>query len=84
MNLIAWIVVGGIAGWLASIVMKTNASQGLLEDVILGIIGGFVGGVIMNAVVNQPGVTGFNLYSILVSALGAVVVIAIGRALTRA
>lgn len=82
MNIILWIILGGIAGWVASIVMKTDAQQGLLFDIILGIVGAVVGGLLLN-VVGQPGVTGFNLYSFLVALLGAVVVIYLGRLLHR-
>lgn len=82
MQFILWAIFGGIAGWLASIFMKTNASQGMLMDVILGVVGGLVGGLIMN-LFGFSGVTGFNLYSMFVSVLGAVVLIALGRALTQ-
>lgn len=80
MNFIAWIVFGAIAGWLASIIMKTDNQQGLLMDVILGIIGAFVGGFIMNFF-GSAGVTGFNLYSFIVAIIGAVVLIWLGRRL---
>lgn len=82
MDIILWIILGGIAGWVASILMKTNYEQGLLLDIILGIVGAVVGGVVLN-MVGQPGVTGFNLYSLLVAILGAVVVIYLGRLLHR-
>lgn len=81
MNFILWIVFGAIAGWLASIIMKTDARQGFLMDVILGIVGAFVGGFIMN-MFGSAGVTGFNLYSFIVAIIGAVVLIWIGRRLT--
>ena len=48
-SILVWIIIGAVAGWLASIVMKTNASQGLLADIVVGIIGGFVGGGIHDA-----------------------------------
>lgn len=83
MNILLWIVLGAIAGYLASVIMKTNDSQGTLGDIILGILGAIVGGFAMN-IFGQPGVTGFNLYSILVAVLGAVVVIYLGRAMSRA
>jgi uncharacterized membrane protein YeaQ/YmgE (transglycosylase-associated protein family) len=82
MDFIAWLIVGLIAGWLASIVMKTDSAQGPLTDIILGIIGAFVGGFVMN-MFGSTGVTGFNLYSILVATVGAIIVIGIGRALRR-
>ena len=77
MGLIAWIILGAIAGFLASIVMRS--SHGILADIVLGIIGGLVGGFIMN-LLGQPGVNGFNLYSLIVALIGAVVLIWIGRA----
>lgn len=82
MNILLWIVLGAIAGWFASIVMKTDASQGTIGDIVLGILGAIVGGFAMNFF-GQPGVTGFNLYSILVAVLGAVIVIYLGRAMSR-
>lgn len=71
---------GAIAGWLASIAMKTNASQGTLGDIVLGIVGAFVGGFVMSFF-GEPGVTGFNLYSTVVAVLGAMLVIWLGRML---
>lgn len=78
MNIILWIVFGAIAGWIASMVMKTDANQGTLKDIVMGIVGAIVGGYLMGFF-GQPGVTGFNVYSLVVSVIGAVVVIAIGR-----
>lgn len=78
MNIILWIVFGAVAGWIASMVMKTDGNQGTLKDIIMGIIGAIVGGYLMGFV-GQPGVTGFNVYSLVVSVVGAIVVIAIGR-----
>ncbi len=80
MDILVWIVFGAIAGYIASIVMKSG--HGVLEDVILGIIGAFVGGFIMNSL-GQSGVTGFNVYSFVVAVIGAIVVIFIGRRLHR-
>lgn len=81
MEFLLWIVLGAVAGWVASIIMGTNARQGLIMDIILGIVGALVGGFVMS-IFGQPGATGFNLYSFLVATLGAVIVIALGRALT--
>lgn len=78
--MITFLIIGLIAGWLASLIMKTNASQGMLMDLIFGVVGAFIGGFLMN-MMGQPGVTGFNVYSILVATLGAVVAIWIGRRL---
>lgn len=82
MNILLWIVFGAIAGWIASLVMKTDASQGLLMDIIMGIIGAVVGGFVMQFL-GQAGVTGFNLYSFLVAIFGACLVIWIGRVIRK-
>ena len=82
MNIIIWVIFGAIAGWIASLVMKTDAQQGVLMDIVLGVVGAVVGGFLMN-MLGQPGVTGFNLYSFLVAIVGAIIVIGAGRMLTR-
>ncbi len=76
MDILVWIVFGIIAGWIASALMGSGG--GIIFDMILGIIGAFVGGWIMTAL-GQPGVTGFNLYSIVVAVIGGIVLIAISR-----
>ncbi len=83
MELLLWAIFGGIAGWLASIIMKTDPQQGVLMDVILGVVGGIVGGFLMS-IVGFAGVTGFNLYSMFVSVLGAVALIWLGRVVRHA
>jgi len=82
-NIISWIIVGGIAGWLASIVMKTNREQGLITDIIVGVIGGFVGGLVLNLLDVNVGVSGINLQSILVAFIGAVIFLVVLRLLRR-
>ncbi len=77
MSIILWIVFGAIVGWVASMVMGTK--EGLVLDIILGIIGAVLGGWLMSFI-GKTGVTGFNLYSFLVALLGAVVLIAIVKA----
>ncbi|MFZ2200135.1 MAG: GlsB/YeaQ/YmgE family stress response membrane protein [Microgenomates group bacterium] len=78
MGIILWIIFGAIAGWIASMFMGTDSGQGTLTDIIMGIIGSIVGGFLMN-LVGKSGVTGFNLYSLMVAIIGAVVVIYIAR-----
>lgn len=78
MSIIAWIVLGAIAGWLASLIMRTNSSQGIFGDIIIGILGALLGGWI-TSLFGTAGVTGFNLASIAVAVLGSVVLIAIVR-----
>ena len=80
MNLLIWIIFGIVVGWIASVLMRTGG--GVLYDIIMGVIGAVVGGFVMS-LFGQPGVTGFNLYSIAVSVIGAVIVIYIGRVLRR-
>lgn len=76
MNFILWIVLGLIAGWLASLIMKSPG--GVLMDIIFGIVGAVIGGFIMN-LFGAPGVTGFNIYSLFVAVIGAIVLIWLGR-----
>lgn len=80
MDLIIWILFGGLVGWIASMVMGTGG--GLLWDIGVGIVGAVIGGFIMN-LLGQSGVGGFNLYSFLVAVLGACVLIAIVRAMRQ-
>jgi uncharacterized membrane protein YeaQ/YmgE (transglycosylase-associated protein family) len=80
MGILLWIVLGALAGWIAGIIMKSN--HGLLEDIILGIVGAFVGGFLMK-LVGQDGITGFNIYSVIVATIGAIALIVLGRALHR-
>ncbi len=75
-SILAWIVFGGLAGWIASIIMRTNQEQGAAGNVIVGIIGAILGGYLMQAL-GGSGATGFNFYSLLVAILGAVVLLAI-------
>lgn len=83
-NLLVWVIVGAIAGWLASIVMKTNHRQGLLQDIIVGIVGGLLGGWVLNLLGVGGDVTGINLGSILTAFIGAVILLAILRMIRRA
>jgi uncharacterized membrane protein YeaQ/YmgE (transglycosylase-associated protein family) len=79
MNLILWIILGGILGWLASIIMRTNAQQGLFLNIVVGIIGALVAGFLLTplfgiSTINQ---NNFSLPSLLVSLLGAIILLAI-------
>ena len=76
MSIIGWIVLGAIAGWLASIVTGRNQRMGCIANIIAGVIGGLVGGFIFSAL-GGTGITGFNLYSLLVAFIGAVIVLVI-------
>jgi uncharacterized membrane protein YeaQ/YmgE (transglycosylase-associated protein family) len=77
MNFIIWIVVGGILGWLASLVMKTDAQQGIFLNIVVGIVGAFLGGWLLaplfgTGTINQDN---FSMPSLLVSFLGAIILL---------
>jgi uncharacterized membrane protein YeaQ/YmgE (transglycosylase-associated protein family) len=74
MNFIIWLVVGGVIGWLASMVMRTDAQQGILLNIIVGIIGAFIGGLLFGGSINSQGLT---LYTFLSSLAGAVILLGI-------
>jgi uncharacterized membrane protein YeaQ/YmgE (transglycosylase-associated protein family) len=81
MGWLAWLIVGAVAGWLASIVMKTNRQQGLLLDIVVGIVGALVGGFLFN-LIGVSGTTGFNIWSVFVAFVGAVVLLGVIRMFT--
>jgi uncharacterized membrane protein YeaQ/YmgE (transglycosylase-associated protein family) len=81
MGILSWIVLGAIAGWIGSMLVN-KTGEGLFRDIILGIVGALVGGWIFSAF-GSTGVTGFNLWSLLVSVVGAVVVLFLYHALVR-
>lgn len=74
MNFIAWIIFGALAGWIASIITGKNRKMGAIANIVVGIIGAFLGGWIFSFFGAQ-GVTGFNLQSLFVAIVGAVVLI---------
>jgi uncharacterized membrane protein YeaQ/YmgE (transglycosylase-associated protein family) len=78
MGIIIWLVIGGIVGWLASIIMKRDGSQGILMNVIVGIVGALLGGFLISPLVGVGTINdGVSLGSILVSLVGAVILLAI-------
>jgi len=85
MNFIIWIVIGGLIGWAASIVMKTDAQQGVVLNVVVGIVGALVGGWLLSPLfgagtINQ---NDFSLASLVVSLLGAIILLAVVNLLRR-
>ncbi|MBC7514070.1 MAG: GlsB/YeaQ/YmgE family stress response membrane protein [Herminiimonas sp.] len=85
MNFIIWIVIGGILGWLASMVMKTDAQQGLFLNIVVGIVGALLGGWLLaplfgTGTINQ---NDFSMGSLLVSLLGAIILLAVVNLLRR-
>jgi uncharacterized membrane protein YeaQ/YmgE (transglycosylase-associated protein family) len=73
-NFILWIILGAVAGWIASLIMGTNRQQGCLMDIVVGVVGAFLGGLVFS-LFGGRGVTGFNIYSLLVAVLGAVILL---------
>ncbi|MEP9374110.1 GlsB/YeaQ/YmgE family stress response membrane protein [Mesorhizobium sp. KR1-2] len=80
MSVISWIILGLIAGFLGSKIVNSTG-QGMLMDIVLGIVGAIIGGVIFSFF-GATGVTGFNIYSLIVAVIGAVVVLWLYHALT--
>ncbi|MFN3188221.1 MAG: GlsB/YeaQ/YmgE family stress response membrane protein [Candidatus Paceibacteria bacterium] len=74
MSILAWIVLGGLAGWIASMLMGTSGSQGLFLNIAVGIVGAMLGGTVFNFF-GEAGVTGFNFYSLLVAVIGSALLI---------
>jgi uncharacterized membrane protein YeaQ/YmgE (transglycosylase-associated protein family) len=82
-GILTWIIVGLIAGILAKIAMPGPDPGGIILTIVIGIVGAVIGGFIVNSLLGGPGVTGFNLTSILVATLGAIILLAIYRLITR-
>jgi uncharacterized membrane protein YeaQ/YmgE (transglycosylase-associated protein family) len=85
MNFILWIIMGGILGWLASIIMRTNAQQGIVMNILVGIIGALLAGFLLTPLfgvgtINQ---SNFSLPSLLLSLLGAIILLAIVNLVRR-
>jgi uncharacterized membrane protein YeaQ/YmgE (transglycosylase-associated protein family) len=78
MGILAWIVVGLIAGALAKLIMPGDDPGGIIVTIIIGIVGAFVGGFVVN-LLGGAGVSGFNIWSILVATLGAIILLAVYR-----
>jgi uncharacterized membrane protein YeaQ/YmgE (transglycosylase-associated protein family) len=83
LNILLWILFGAVAGWLASVIMARDARMGLLSNIVVGVIGALIGGFVMNAF-GTAGITGFNIYSLLVATLGAIILLVLLRLFRRA
>jgi uncharacterized membrane protein YeaQ/YmgE (transglycosylase-associated protein family) len=81
MSILGWLVLGLISGFIASKLVN-KSGEGILLDIVLGIVGALVGGWLFNAV-GHTGVTGFNIYSMFVAVVGAVIVLVVYHALFR-
>jgi uncharacterized membrane protein YeaQ/YmgE (transglycosylase-associated protein family) len=85
MNLIVWLIVGGLLGWVASMIMRTDAQQGVLLNVIVGIVGALLGGWFISPLVGVPTINqgAFSAGALLVSLVGAVILLAIVNLVRR-
>jgi len=81
MGLIAWLVVGAIAGYLAGFLVKGDESLGVIGHIVLGIVGGLVGGFLAGLLTGNDYTTGINLTTIVVAAIGAVIVVVVWNAI---
>lgn len=82
MEIIAWIIIGALAGWIASMVMGTNAQMGAAANIVVGIVGALIGGALFG-LLGGSGFTGFNLWSLFVAVIGAVMLLALIKAFSR-
>jgi len=78
-NFIVWLVVGGVIGWLASMIMRTDANQGVLLNIVVGIVGAALGGWLISPLVGIPSINeaGFSIGAFIVSLLGAIILLGI-------
>jgi uncharacterized membrane protein YeaQ/YmgE (transglycosylase-associated protein family) len=81
MNFIIWIVVGGLVGWLASVVMGTDGRQGILLNVVVGIVGAFLGGWLLSGLLGSSTINqgDFSVSALVISLLGAIILLGILR-----
>lgn len=79
MNFIIWLIVGGVVGWLASLIMRTDAQQGIFLNIVVGIVGAFLGGLLISPLVGVGTInsSGLTLGTFLVSLCGAVILLAV-------
>lgn len=82
MEFLTWIILGGLAGWIASMFAKTNESMGIFANIVVGIIGAFIGGFVFE-LFGASDVNGLNLYSLLVATVGAFILLTIVKMFRR-
>ncbi len=82
MGIIGWLIIGSLAGWIASKITGNDKKMGAGKNIIVGVIGGFIGGLTMN-LIGGAGITGFNLWSLFVAVLGAIILLLIVNAVKR-
>jgi len=80
MGIIGWIILGGLAGWIASLMTGTDKSMGVAANIVVGVVGALIGGFIFNAL-GGADITGFNLWSLFVAVVGSVILLTIVKML---
>jgi uncharacterized membrane protein YeaQ/YmgE (transglycosylase-associated protein family) len=78
-NIIGWLIIGALAGWIASMIAGTNAQQGWLMNIIVGIVGAFIGGFLYSLLTGVQFMADFNLFTLVVATLGAIVLLFLYR-----
>jgi len=77
-NFIVWLIVGGLVGWIASMIMRTDAQQGVILNVVVGVVGAAIAGWLISPLLGVPSInTGFSIGSFVVSLLGAIVLLGV-------
>lgn len=82
MGIISWIIIGALAGWIASMFTGNNKTMGAFANISTGIAGGLIGGFVMS-ILGGTGITGFNIWSLVVSVIGAVILLSVINAFSR-
>jgi uncharacterized membrane protein YeaQ/YmgE (transglycosylase-associated protein family) len=73
-NILAWIIIGGLAGWIASMIMNRDGQMGAIGNIIVGILGAIIGGFLFN-LLGGSGATGFNIWTLFVATIGAIILL---------
>jgi uncharacterized membrane protein YeaQ/YmgE (transglycosylase-associated protein family) len=82
-SIIAWIVIGALAGWLASIIMKRNDSMNWFENIVVGVLGALAGGFLYGLLTDSDFTGGFNIGTLLIATIGSIILLAIYGAVRR-
>lgn len=82
MNILAWIIFGALAGWIASMVMRTNDQQGAAGNILVGVAGALIGGFVVQ-LLGGGGISGFNISSLIIAIFGSVILLAVVKSFSH-